>query len=62
METATDKQNSREIISREILIVANCEEPIVGIPVIVEPVKIEVTLRIVLVEISHVALAIHLHD
>ena len=42
--------------------VANSEEPIVVIPIVVEPVQIEVTLRIVPVEVSDVAVVIDLRD
>lgn len=38
------------------------EEAIVGIPIIVEPIEIEIALRIVLVEVSHVAVAIDLRN
>jgi hypothetical protein len=40
--------------------VANSKETIVGIPVIVEPIEIEVALGTILVEIEHVAVAIDL--
>lgn len=40
--------------------VANAEEAVVAIPVIVEPIQVQVTLRIVPVEVSHVAVAIDL--
>ena len=41
---------------------ANRQEAIVGIPVIVPPIEIEVTLGIVPVEIRHVAVAIDLSN
>ncbi|MFA6463544.1 MAG: hypothetical protein WCV55_00905 [Candidatus Paceibacterota bacterium] len=60
METTTLKQNSRGNISRETAIVANGKEAIVGVPVIVPPIEVEVTLRIILVQIRDVAVAIDL--
>ena len=41
---------------------ANSEEPIVSIPVIVEPIEVEAALRGILVEIRHVAVTIDLTD
>lgn len=44
------------------MIVANTEETVVGIPVIVPPIKVQVALGIVPVEIRNVAVAIDLAD
>lgn len=41
---------------------ANCEEAVVGVPVIIEPIQIEVALRTVLVQVEHVAIAIDLRN
>jgi len=46
----------------EIVKVANGEEAIVVIPVVVEPIEVQVPLGIVPVEIRHVAVAAHLRD
>ncbi len=42
--------------------VANGKEAIVRIPVVVEPIQVEVPLGIVPVEVRHVAVAIDLRD
>lgn len=42
--------------------VANGEEAIVRIPVVVEPIQVEVPLGTVPVEVRHVAVAINLRD
>ena len=42
--------------------VANGEEPIVRVPVVVEPVEVQVALGVVPVEVRHVAIAIDLGD
>ena len=42
--------------------VADNKEPIVGIPVIVEPIEVELALRAILVEIRHIAVAVDLGD
>ena len=42
------------------MIVANRQEAVVGIPVVVEPIEVEVALRTILVEIRHVAVVIDL--
>jgi hypothetical protein len=60
LETSNSKQNSREIIPRETAKVANRQETIVRIPIIVPPIEVELALRVVLVEIRHVAIAIDL--
>lgn len=60
--TATVTKNSRDGCSGEIGKVANGQEAVVGIPVIVEPIEVEVALGTVLVEIRHVAVAIDLRD
>lgn len=60
METSTSKQNSRKIISGESEVVANAEEAVVGIPVIVPPIEVKITLGIVPVEVRNVAVAIDL--
>jgi len=60
LETTTIKQNSRDKISGEIVIVANTEETIVGIPVIVPPIEVQVALGIVPVEVRNVTVAINL--
>ena len=63
MEEAVDKQNSSAKITEEkSSIIANPEETIVGIPVVVEPIEVEVALRTVLVEIRHMAVAINLSN
>ena len=41
---------------------ANPEEAIVGIPVVIPPIEVEVTLAIILVEIRDVAVTIDLAD
>ena len=41
---------------------ANGEETVVAIPVVVPPIKVEVALGVVLVEIRHVAVAVDLRD
>ena len=60
MEAAASKQNSRDRISGETAIVANTEEPVVSIPVIVPPIEVQVALGIVPVEVRNVAVAIDL--
>ena len=60
MEASTFKQNSWSDNPGETRIVANREEAVVGVPVVVPPVEVEVTLRTVPVEIRHVAVAIDL--
>jgi hypothetical protein len=40
--------------------VANRQEAVVGVPVVVEPIEVEVTLRTIPVEVRHVAVAIDL--
>jgi hypothetical protein len=62
MEKTTYKQNSREYIPGETVIVANSKETIVSIPIIVEPIQIEVALGTILVEVEHVAIAIDLRN
>ncbi len=42
--------------------VANGQEAVVAIPVVVPPIKVEVTLAVVDVEVRHVAVAIDLRD
>jgi hypothetical protein len=42
--------------------VANREEPVVGIPVVVPPIEVEVPLGTVSVEIRHVAVTVDLSD
>ncbi|MEK7520273.1 MAG: hypothetical protein AAB581_03480 [Patescibacteria group bacterium] len=44
----------------ETIKVANTEEAIVGIPVVVPPIKVEVPLGTVPVEVQHIALAVDL--
>ena len=44
------------------MIVANPKEPIVGIPVIVPPIKVEVALRTVLVQVRDIAVTIDLSN
>jgi hypothetical protein len=44
------------------LIVANPQEPIVGVPIVVPPIEVEVPLRVVLVEVRDVAVAIDLSN
>lgn len=39
---------------------ANRKEAVVGVPIIVEPIQIEVALGVILVEVKHVAIAIDL--
>lgn len=41
---------------------ANLEETIVGVPVVIEPIEVEVALRVVLVEIRHVAVTVNLSN
>jgi hypothetical protein len=62
METAASKQNSRDRVSGETVRVANREETIVGVPVIVPPIEVQVPLGIVPVEVRHVAVAVDLAD
>ncbi len=60
METTTSKQNSRDLFSGETVIVANAQETIVGIPVIVPPIEVQVALGIVPVEVRNIAVTINL--
>ena len=59
MEKTALKQNSRDG-SGETARVADRQEAVVGVPVIVPPVEVELALRVVLVEIRHIAIAIDL--
>jgi len=43
-------------------IVADSQETIVVVPVIVKPVQVQVTLALVVVKIGHVAVAVHEAD
>lgn len=60
MEETTYKQNSCRYTAGETALVANSKETIVGIPIIAPPIEVEVTLRIVPVEVRHVAVTIDL--
>ena len=60
METTISKQNSSDKIRGVTVIVANRKEAVVGIPVIVPPIEVEVTLRIVPVEVRNVTVTIDL--
>src|SRR3989344_4635203 len=60
MEAAASKQNSRDRISGETAIVANTEEPVVSIPVIVPPIEVQAALGIVPAEVRNPAAAIDL--
>lgn len=61
MEETIDKQNSSAKITEEkSLIIANPKETIVGIPVVIKRIEVEVALRTVLVEIRNMAVAINL--
>jgi len=60
MEATASKQNSRDGIPGETAIVANTEETVVGIPVIVPPIEVQVALGIVPVEVRNVTVAINL--
>lgn len=60
METTTPKQNSWDRFPGETAIVANRQEAVVGVPVVVPPIEVELALGVVLVEIRHVAVAINL--
>lgn len=62
METPAVKQNSRERIPGETLTVADRKEAVVGIPVVVEPIEVEVALGVALVEVRHIAVAVDLAD
>ncbi|MEK7390519.1 MAG: hypothetical protein AAB635_00050 [Patescibacteria group bacterium] len=62
METAINKQNSSGCCGGETVKVANSEEAIDRIPVVVPPIEVEVPLGIVPVEIRHVAVAIDLSN
>ncbi len=55
MEATASKQNSRDYIPGETGVVANTEEAVVIIPVIVPPIEIKVALGIVPVEVRNVA-------
>lgn len=63
MEKTARKQNSPDgTVGRELVKVANAEEPPVVVPVIVEVVEVQVPVGIVPVEVRHVAVAIDLGD
>lgn len=48
--------------SGRMKIVADSQETIVVVPVIVKPVQVQVTLALVVVKIGHVAVAVHEAD
>ena len=62
METATYLQDSRGGASGETERVANGEEAVVAIPVIVPPIEVELPLGVVPIEVRHVAMTPDLGD